>query len=467
MPNLQYGISTFDRSRGNFPVLPVVNMFEEQVPTESEFIDRYKRAAPDVALQSRSGLMNSGLVVGDGPITNVYQNDGVLTGQVFSISEHSGSFALYSGTTLLGAIPGPGPCAIAGFQNKVFVTAGLGLYEYNGTTFSANASIVSLGWNVLSLCSGSDRLIVIDSGTGHFYWSDVISDTIQTLSFATAENSPDLLKECLYLGDTLLLFGSQTVEQWPVSTADPNLPWAPLVGRTFQVGIIGTGCATIYDSSFAWITSHNKVCLKDPDQVISSPSLEEKINLSITHKLWRFWLEGIEFLAVTLDNSTWVYHSVSGQWSTFASANQVNWIPCSYGGGYFGSSIDGNLIQWSSTFDDFGGVLERRFRAGLPLTEKVSPLFNLALRTNQGHTTYLTGTYANPTIELRTSRDGGFTWSNWKQKSFGASGQYRKQVVWTSLGYFSYPALLVEIRVTDPVPFRVSGVVYNESYGDI
>jgi hypothetical protein len=125
------------------------------------------------------------------------------------------------------------------------------------------------------------------------------------------------------------------------------------------------------------------------------------------------------------------------------------------------------LVQWSDDYSDFGDVLERRLRAGLPITTGTVGVTALTIRTNPGHTPYLTGTYANPVVELRFSKDGGFEWSNWKQKPLGANGKFRLNPTWRSLGFFAYPGALFEIRVTDPVPFRISGMVANDGYGNI
>jgi hypothetical protein len=46
MPAVQYGLSAFQRGRGDLPELPVINMFAEAVPTEER----------GISLQSRSGL---------------------------------------------------------------------------------------------------------------------------------------------------------------------------------------------------------------------------------------------------------------------------------------------------------------------------------------------------------------------------------------------------------------------------
>lgn len=446
--NLAFGTSAFDRERGNFPSLPVVNMFAEQEPVENAVI-----------LQSRPGLESTG-TWGAGPVKALFMIDAVLSGDLFGISASH----LYRQGVDKGAIDGTGPAKIAGFEGIIFATQGNSLYAYDG---AALTSVVTPGgFQTLSLCIGASRLVVIDKATGSFYWSDVLTDTIAALSFATAENSPDLLKECLYIGDTLVLFGSRTVEFWPVTT-DDLAPFQPLVGRTYQVGIRDTGCACEFTGTFAWITHRNRVCITDPNNVISLPGLEAKIKDSSTVSLWTFRIESTEFLAVRLDTETWVYSGTSGQWAQFESYGEDNWIPQCAAEDYLGSSIDGRIIQFSDDHSDFTDVLERRFRAGAVVDVPSMPLNNLFIRTNPGQTPFIVGDYTDPVVEVQTSKDGGFTWSPWRQKTLGTQGQYRKRVMWSGLGHFSYPGILCEFRVTDPVPFRVAKVVANDPYGGV
>jgi hypothetical protein len=447
MPELQYGTSNFDRDWGDFPEIPVINMVVEQVPTE-----------PNIVLMSRPGLEDAGITMGAGPVKALYQVDGVLSGALFGVS----GTKLYQGTTERGTVTGTGHVSLAGYEGFIFVNAGDDVHQWNGSAFSTVA--IPDSSDVIGLCVGSSRLIVIKKDTGRIYWSNVLDPTIDALSFATAENTPDNLKACLFLGDTLILFGSDTVEFWPASSVNPDLPWQPLVGRTIQIGTKDVGTACIFNGSFAWVTDRNDIRVGDASNIISNASLEEKIAASTVARIWSFMLESTEFLALTLDTETWVFSSRSSQWSKFESSGDTNWIPRCYASGYFGSKNDGDLVQWTSDHQDFSGVLERRFRAGMPIQNGATPLFNISLRANAGTTPFTVGDYATPTVQLRTSRNGGRTWTSWRDRSLGEAEDYRKPIIWRSLGFFARPSLLVEIRVTDPVPFRVSGLTANEPY---
>lgn len=444
---MQYGISAFERARGDLPSLPVVNMFAETAPSEA-----------DVVLQSRSGISDRSANMGGGPVDVLFKADGVLDSALYGVS----ATTLYNQTTSLGALDGSGPFSIAGYEDYLFCAGGGSLWSYDGVTLAAVSFPDSAA--VIKVLVGASRLVAIRSDTETFYWSDSLTTTIGALSFATAENQPDRLRDMLFIDDILILFGAETVEFWP-NTGDSDLPFQPLEGRVFERGIRATGCATRFGTTFAWVTDQNQVCISDQDNIISNAGLEALIAASTACRLFTFFIEGTEFLAVRLDDSTWVYNSRGGTFSQFESYGEDNFLPQTYAGGVFGSAVDGKTYAWSTAHADPATILERRFRAGFPLNSGTVTINNIVLRCNVGQTPYLSGTYVDPTIEMRLSRDAGQTWGEWRSKSLGTQGRYKKKVQWTGCGAAFQPGLIAEFRVTDPVPLRVSGVFANEPFG--
>lgn len=445
---LQFGTSSYERARGDMPQLPVINQFAEEAPTEET----------GLVLQSRPGLADREADMGAGPVLALFKGDGVLSGALFGVSAGH----LWQGTTDLGAITGSGPFSMAGYENLVFVAGGAGLWGWDGATLGAITFPDSA--SVAKVVVGASRALLIRADTGYFYWSDVLSDTIDALSFAEAESSPDRLLDLLFIDDTAILFGAETVEFWP-NTGDADSPFQPLEGRVFSVGIKATGCAAQFGESFAWVTNNNQVCLQEPGNIVSNAGLEAKIAESAEVGLFTFFLGGTEFLGLRLDTETHVLSARSRLWSQFASYDEDNWIVRCHDGGVFGSAVDGKTLEWGDGHSDLDSVLERRFRAGAPLNSGGFPINNLIIRTNPGNTPYVTDAYATPVVEMRLSRDAGKTWGNWKQRSLGSQGNYRTKVQWEGLGMFGQPGVLAEFRVTDPVPFRCSDVLINETFG--
>lgn len=446
MPDIQIGLSSYQRAQGDLPGLPVFNMYAEEAPTETA----------GVTLQSRPGLDDRGADMGSGPVRQLYRRDGILENALFGVS--GGSF--YRETALVGAIDGGGPVSMDGYADLVFVAAGNRLWGYDG---SALAPVpFPDGADVLKVIVGESRAIAIRADTQAYYYSEVLSDNIDGLNFASAESQPDRLLDCLYLDGILILYGAETVEFHP-STGDPDLPFAPLQGRVFKKGIKATGCATKVGSTHAWVTNQNQVCVTDESNIISNTGLEERIEAATDVKLFNFLINGIEFLALRLDGETQLYSLRSSLWSEFGSHGEDNWVPQCWTSGVFGSSVDGKTLSWGAGHSDLNGVMERRFRGGFPLNGGNISIRNLRLRANVGSTGALSGTYANPVCELRTSRDAGRTWGTPRIAALGAQGKYRNRLEWRRLGTFDDPGALFEFRVTDPVPFRVSAVTINET----
>ncbi|MES2905167.1 MAG: hypothetical protein V4696_13355, partial [Pseudomonadota bacterium] len=333
---------------------------------------------------------------------------------------------------------------------------------YDGSTLAAVAFPDDKP--VIKVFNGASRFLAIAGETGRFYFTDSLEGDFEGLEFATAESSPDRLLDGLFIDDMAVLFGAETVEFWP-NTSDPDLPFQPLEGRVFEKGIRATGCAAVFNYSFAWVGNDNVVYANGQQPApISNQGLNEKIAASTECRLFTFLIDGQEFLALRLDTQTYVFGNRNGKWSEFASYGQANWIPQCEAGGVFGSAVDGRTAEWGDGFSDFGGVLERRFRAGFPLNSGGVQVNNVGLRCEVGQTPFLTGDYVEPVVEFRQSRDVGKTFGSARPKSLGAQGNYRKLVQWRSCGMASRPGWMGEFRVTDPVSWRVSQVLVNEPF---
>lgn len=445
MPSVQFGTSSYSRSRGDMPPLRVINMFVEEAPTEET----------GIAVQSRPGLAETGVTMGSS-VEALFRRDGVLSGGLFGL----GSGNLYDGSSSVGSIGGSGAASIAGNESGLMATAGAGLKHYDGSTLAA----VSFpdGANVRKVIEGASRFIAIRDNSAKFYWTTPLATTFDPLNFATAESAADRLYDALFIDAILVLFGSETVEFWPI-TGDADLPFAPLQARVIERGIKATGCATPIGSTFAWVTNLNQVCISDEETVISSPGLQEQIEASGECRLFTMVIDGSEYLVLRIDSETQVWSMRSKRWSEFQSFGETNWMAQCYAGGVFGSS-DGRILEWSDTHYDLGGVLERRLSFGFPLNSGGVRIDNIQLRCNVGQAP-LTGTYTDPVAELRLSRNVGKSWGAWKQKALGRQGQFRTKAQWRACGMASYPGLLGEIKVTDPVDFRVSDILVNEQWG--
>lgn len=213
------------------------------------------------------------------------------------------------------------------------------------------------------------------------------------------------------------------------------------------------------------MTNEHNVCLSDENTIVSGAGLQARIEASVSCSLFTILIDGTEYLALRIDGETQVYNPRTGMWSEFVSYGYGNWIAQCAAGPIMGAAEGGKTLVWGVDHLDLGGVLERRFRAGVNINGTGFTAHRLQLRVNVGQTPYLTGSYAEPQVEVRLSPDAGQTWDDWEATDLGAQGDYRALPEWRALGLASYPGFFAEFRCTDPVPFRVSDVLLNENYG--
>lgn len=441
MAALDYGKGAYTRSRGNLPELPVINMFVEQ------------SGADGIVMQSHKALLEVA-EVGSGPVRAVLQKDGVFGGDRFVIS---GS-GLYRNSTLIGTVDGAGVAYIVASDSEVVCGRGQTAYSYNGTNYQAIA--FPDGANVVTVAYTAGYWIFIREDTGKWYFSAVgNARSIDALDFATAENEPDRLLDVAVIDGVLIFAGPNSIEFWG-GTGNADLPYTPIQQRVFEQGVIATGCLQVVDNTFFWI-GLDGITYRNGEvpKAVSDDGIVERSRASTTHRLFLVEDERHKFLAQRHDTNTMLYDVTTGEWSERQSYGRPNWRA----GPGLGDDETGKI--WSlSGYVDAGGVFERRFRAGSRL-EGVAVINNLRLTAEVGTTGYLTGTYVEPLIEMRDSRDAGNTWSDWEAVSLGAQGAYRERVEWRALGMFDDPGMLFEFRMTAPTSFRLSAVEANASGG--
>lgn len=447
MPSLTYGVGAYSRARGNLPELALVNMHVEQSRTDEK----------GVVLQSRKGL-SVRRTVGVGPIRATFQNDGVFGGDEFVLSGDE----FYRGNTLLGAVVGDGVATIVASFLEVLVCAGGAIYSYNGTNFVAVA--FPDGKNVLTIGYVSNYFIAIPidaaNGPGTWYFSALLDGRDwDGIDFANAETSPDGLKDIAILDGVINFLGTESVEMWAES-GDPALPFTQIQQRVFEVGVSETGCVVVIDNTFFWHGSDGIVYRNgDVPQAVSDDGIVERSAASSTHRLFRVDDERHKFVVLRNETNTMAYDVTTGQWCEWASYGRANFRA----GPGLGDTTDGTLWRFDG-YLDADDVFERRFRAATPL-KGPAIINNVRLQCEVGTTSYLTGQYAAPQIELRDSDDAGNTWSDWEPEDLGAQGEYNWRVEWRGRGMFAAPGYIAEFRVTDPISFRLSDVEVNAAGG--
>lgn len=453
MPEIALSTSTIRRGRGNLPQTPLVNMFLETALTEPR----------QFSLLSHPGLAATGTTLGAGPVSALFQKDGVISGAVAGVSAN----ALYVSGASVGGVSGSVPASIAGNEVGIVATAGAAVY-WSGSAFSTIA--FPDGAAVRKVIEQGGRFLFIRDGTGAFYWTEPLTGMlsggqvqVDALNFATAESEPDELVDGVAFEDAIAWGGKNTIEFWG-KTGDSELPYTPSIGRVFQKGVRATGCMAQFDNSFAWVSPENIVYRAgNVPERISDGGIEELIAASASCRVDVYFFEGHEFLKVRLDTVTVEFDAQTRQWAE-RKTGVGNFIGGPVISGPVFGGDDGALYE-TGDYEDVGSYHERSFCLGFPLNGGAVPIDCLRLRTNPGQTDYLSGAYQDPAIELFVSYDGGQTFDTGLSETLGEAGHYRKEVEWRALGFADPPGFFGKVRVTDPVSFRCSGAIINEPHG--
>jgi hypothetical protein len=414
MPEIPFVTSAYKRENGDQPLLRRVNMLTEPNPTKQ---------GPD--LLSRLPLIEDSSP-GSGPVDGIFQQDGVLDGDTFTVS----GTELYRGETLIGTIAGSGPVRFgASYEELVIVrTQTFQAYSYNGITLQAVALADGdrpvIGYRSVAFVSGLFVYAAVTDGTvpdHYFFWSAPYDGrTIDDLDFAAAESEADALLDVLARNDVLYLFGQTSGEVWRLTGA-ATLPFARVSMTGTGRGVFAANCAEIMDNTVYFAGNDRMVYrMEDVAKRVSNHAVEEALRASVTCRTFQWTFEGHLFLAIRLDTETWALDVSTGDWGEFATYGRTNFAAqCAVnidGLPYFGDDTAGKVWKFGAhgDTDSDAPAFERVFTAGFPLTSNGANVDNLLVDGNAGSVQLETGLGSDPRLECRASRDGGKTWTVWR-----------------------------------------------------
>jgi hypothetical protein len=439
-----YGIQTY--SRADLPKVTLLNTYAEAVPSS--------RAA--TALFPRPGMVEQS-ELGDGPINGLFQRSNTLGGDLFTVS---GS-ALYQNTDLLGDLDYFDIVQIAGVDNGIVIAAG-DLFLVNGGGFQSIA--FPDGAQVSSVAYFGGYTFASRADSRRIYYT-LDPTTWDGLDYVSAEQSTDPVVGLAIGVDQMSVFCASHTEFFYL-TGDADAPIQRVQGKVFDKGARTRNAICNFDNTIIWVGSDNIVYRvgNEPDR-ISDHGIEQAIIASSDCSGWVYNWFGHLFYVLQLDTETLIYDAATQQWHEAGSYGLGRWrarVGIQSGAAVtVGDDVTGKIWTLSSAlFADGDDPMQRVFTVLLP-----DPVFadSLSIDITRGKAS--TPETSPAIIEMRTSRDEGETFLDWRQRDLGRQGEYRKRVAFTRLGLVDQDGMLVQFRITDPVLNRVSSVSLNDSAG--
>lgn len=316
-------------------------------------------------------------------------------------------------------------------------------------------------------------ILAINPATNRFYWSDVNAGTSwNSLSFASAAGSPDLLCSLKVLNREVYLFGQRSIEIWE---NDGSTPFARIPG-----GFIQSGCAAPYavlqdENSLYWIDENRRLVRFAGKQVerLSTKFDRELQGLSSVADgvAMKMQIDGYVFFVFTFKkaNRTLVYNQTTNDWCEFgkwsySDAAYDRWVGNCYayaekwGLHLIGrrDSLTISEISRDYATDDTDTIRLARVTGHMDHgTSKIKQCNEVRFRAKRG-----AGLSARtPKLMIRYKTDN-MAWSNIKEFSLGNLGEYN--LVLRDLRRNQYRTKQYEFTATDAVD-----VVFSQAEEDI
>jgi hypothetical protein len=359
--------------------------------------------------------------------------------------------------------------------NQLFITSGENGYIYDMTT-----DVVTQVAALNGKASMGDHLdgyfLALDANTSTLYISNLLDGLTWTTGtdFAQRSQAADPWISMKVNGKYIWLLGELTTEVWYNTGA--SFPFAPHPSGLIQYGIAAGFSRTIVGSAMAWLgtsASGSRYVLQasgfSPEVVSSLPqqlamsrygTVSDAIADSYTQLGHTFYV-----LHFPTERVTWAWDSTTGLW-----AKRGTWI-----------EEDGEYVGWRAMFHAYAFGESRMLDPEKPNVYTLDPAVGTdvddrvirRLRrapTLEGENTRIyfssleldlepglgavTGQGSNPLVMMRSSNDGGKTWSAESFRTAGALGNYSTRVRWNRQG--AARRRVYEISVSDPVPWRIT-----------
>ena len=273
-------------------------------------------------------------------------------------------------------------------------------------------------------------------------WSALVDPaTFNATHFASAEITTDPIIRLIVFKDTVYIFKAAGFERWGLTGGSGPNAFARIDGAQTEPGLKDFGLITQFPNGFAYVSSDGKVMAFVGGQLtpISTPPVEVALSESQPSRMFYYEVRGHGFICVIFDDiPAWCYDTATGEWHE-RSENNGPWTAkaaVKTGRGWMVGTDGGALALLTPDCLDFDEPMVRRYVSRtLAQPERVS-IHKIEAFLPVGLNTQGFGDVTEAKIDLRTSKDGGFTWSNPKPKGVGATGAYQTRLTWRALGQF-------------------------------
>jgi hypothetical protein len=334
-------------------------------------------------------------------------------------------------------------------NSELAIVDGRFIYVYNyGTAAFAKPNPQPVGQP--TSIAFIDQYLIVSMQNSFFFALSDLNDamTWNPVQLGAAEASPDSLLAVWALHRQLYLFGELTTEIWYDAGTSP-FPFQTTSG-VIDWGLQAVDSVAQIADTVVWLGRHKQgspggrvVAATGLEAVpISTPALEARWRsyattadaFSFSYQMDGHNFYGITFLAggetFVYDFMTQLWHERSsyelGAWRVREVVRYINRMIAT-------DRLTGNLYELSSDVHDENGdpIAWSRRSPHYWAERKRLVVHQLEVEFEPG---VVDSDSESPVVQLRVSRDGGHTWSNWSVATLGFTGERFTRAIWRRLG---------------------------------
>ena len=317
-------------------------------------------------------------------------------------------------------------------------------------------------------------------------WTEAGQPDIRSgLYFATAEANDDKNVRLHAVGGYLVVLKERSTELWASTQTGGYSAFSRVPGGVMQVGLKAFNLITAAKDE-AFFIGHDNVAYISAGGLptpVSTPAVAQSLARGKPTHCFYYEDRGHRFCVIRFDDRpAWVYDIATGVWHERASGPDhapwsIIYAEYAYGQWYLGDAKGGLYRTAMAPVDEWQPirrtVVSREvYMDGAPFTvadlevlgrfahsgiesgpDVLIGMDDLAIQSQRGDPLLSQGqnymaTERPSRIWIRTSRDGGHTFSLPKHRDIARKGQHAIRCRWTALGQFR--RFCVEINLTDP-----------------
>jgi hypothetical protein len=426
-----------------------------------------------------SGVLTSG-------VRGLFQADGFAGGKIVvpdgaTIRLYDASAAAWSALT--GSITGTDRVkAVFGEVQAGFLANG-SLFQSDGASVAALsdgdwATLLSdAGETAFTSIATMGQRLLASYGSRFAFSTTLQFNTTTTLSYYTAEYAPDGIVGLAVIANTLMVFGTQSIQPW-VETGDNDDPFSPIVGQEIDRGAACRDSIVKLDNTLFFVGDDYSVYrlngltpqiinANDPwvSRILQATAPADIVCSAIETEAHKFYVVRTPTRCMVYDIATQSWHLRQ----TYGSDTWEWMFHVAVDGKQYAAPEGETLVELSRAYKSdrmadastFGTEIVRYFSGHLPTNRGRPAIGQIRVEGTKG-IGLSSGQGSNPLLQLAISRDKGNTFGAYRDRTLGAIGEYGARTSWEQNGRSEPEQTVLLFRISDPVGFLPSRVAIGE-----